>query len=165
MGYVFSACVLTVQLWEFYNLFREIPALRFRETPWDLLGILAIVQAFALFESAVVFLVITALAALLPSRWFRSDYVSRATALLVIGAAWAIRVHLDPLPMTAWPALKLGLWLVSCWLAIAVAWVAIGRFPRLRLGIDWVISKTALLAQVYVAISLMGLVVILIRNL
>jgi hypothetical protein len=165
IGYVFSACILTIQAWEFYNLFREIPALRYRETTWDLIGIISIVQVFALFESCVILLALTALAIVLPASWFRQRYVAQATALLIVSALLAVSIHTDGQSMTAWTTQKLWFWLALYILAVIAAWLVIQRYQRIEQGIKWVVQRTVLLSQVYVAISLLGLVVILIRNL
>jgi hypothetical protein len=162
---VFTACVLVVQAWELYNLIYNIPAIQHRETTWDLLGILAVVQVFALFESLVICLLLTGLAILLPTRWMRGQFVAQASGVLLVSAAWAVGIHLAGQPMTTWsrPILWLGCTLYLASLALS-GWV-IRRFPRLEGGIHRILASAGLLAWVYVTLGLAGLGIILIRNL
>jgi hypothetical protein len=164
IGETGAICILTVQAWEFYNIFREIPALRFRETTWDMIGIVSIVQVFALFESLLVLLLLTTLATILPQGWYRQRFVALSTVWLLASAAAAIFIHLDGEPMTVWPAQKLSVWLSVYLLSGLTTSLFVFRLPRLEKGIHKTVQKVTLLAQVYVAISLLGLAVILIRN-
>jgi glucan phosphoethanolaminetransferase (alkaline phosphatase superfamily) len=108
---------------------------------------------------------LTALAIVLPASWFRQRYVAQATALLIVSALLAVSIHTDEQSMTAWTTQKLWFWLALYILAVIAAWLVIQRYQRIEQGIKWVVQRTVLLSQVYVAISLLGLVVILIRNL
>lgn len=164
IGYVFCASILVVQAWEFYNLFYNIPALQHRESTWDLLGIVAIVQVFAFFESLVVCLLLAGLAILLPARLMRQQFVAQAAGLMLVSAAWTIGVHFSGQPMTTWEASRLWLWLGLYLVSIALVWWVIQRFSWLERGIQRVLESATVLAWVYAFISLMGLVIILIRN-
>jgi hypothetical protein len=164
IGKLFFVCVIVVQLWEFYNLFREIPALRYHETTWDLIGILAVVQVFALFESLVVLLVLTGLAAILPTCWLRDQFVAKSTLTLLVSAAWAIWIHLAGQPMTTWPVPRLWLTFVLFMLSIVGVWLLVDRMPRIGEAVDKIVNGVVILGQVYVAITLLGLAIIFIRN-
>ncbi len=164
-AYVFCACVLVVHAWELYNLIYNVPAIHHRETTWDLLGIIAIVQAFALFESLVVFLLLSGLAILLPERLVRRQFVSQASGALLVSAGWAMGVHFTGQPMTTWAAPKLWLWGGLYLASLALAWWGVRRFPRLDRAIQRVTAEASVLAWVYVVLGLAALAIILIRNL
>lgn len=161
---VFYACVVVVQAWELVNLVYNIPALRLRETTWDLLGIIAIVQAFALFESLLACLALTGLSVLAPSA-LRRHFPAQATGALLVSAAWAIGVHLSGASMTTWAASRLWSWIALYLAGLGLAAWAIWRFPRLEGAIRRLLANLGVLAWVYIALGLVSLAIILIRNL
>jgi len=162
--YVFCACVLVVHAWELYNLIYNVPAIHHRETTWDLLGIIAIVQAFALFESLAIWALLTGLAILLPEGVMRRQFVAQAGGALLVSAGWAIGVHFTGQPMTTWAAPKLWLWGGLYLASLAAAWWGIRRFPRLDRAIQRVTAEASVLAWAYVVLGLAALAMILIRN-
>ncbi|MBK8434167.1 MAG: hypothetical protein IPL28_24040 [Chloroflexi bacterium] len=118
VGKVFTAALIVIQLWAFYVLFWEIPALRNRETTADLLGIIAYLQAFALLETVLITLFWALLGLLLPPRvWGMGDWVAQATAWLVLSGVWAAVIHLTSQSLMAWSGgrLRLGWGLFAGW--------------------------------------------------
>ncbi len=138
--------ILVVEAWALFNLLREIPALRFRETVWDMLGIIAIVQLVALVESLIVAGVLVAAAALLPSALFRRHFVGQATMILLVSAVCAIVVHYIPEPMTSWTAGQLALGVGVYLVALLVANGLLRRFARLETLVQSLAKNGALLA-------------------
>lgn len=161
---LFYACILVVEAWALFNLLREIPALRYRETVWDMIGIVAIVQLTALVESVIVTIVLVFAAALLPARLFRQHFLAQATLILVISAIWAIAIHTSQQPMTTWTYGQLGLWGGLYLLALAIIPLLLQRFLKLDTVIQKLVQNGALLAQVYLSLSLLALVVVLLRR-
>lgn len=51
---VFAACVLPIYIWSILSVLREIPAWIMYMSAWDLIGVIANSQAFALIESLVI---------------------------------------------------------------------------------------------------------------
>ena len=161
---LFYVCILVVEVWALFNLLREIPALRYRETSWDMLGIVAIVQLVALVESVLVAALLVFVAAILPASWFRQRFVAQATVSLFVTAGWAIAIHYNPVPMTTWPQNQLLLWAGLYALTLWGANVAIRRSARVETALQKVVQNGALLAQVYLLLSLLALVITFIRN-
>ncbi len=161
---VFYVCILIVEAWALFNLLREIPALRYRETAWDMVGIIAIVQLIALVESLVVAATLVTAAAILPSAWFRQHFVTQATLSLLVSAIWAILIHYTPQPMTTWSQGQLGLWAGLYLLSLIGVNVALRWFTKLETMIDGLVQNGTLLAQVYLSFSLLALVIVIIRN-
>jgi hypothetical protein len=161
---VFYMCILVVEAWALFNLLREIPALRYRETPWDMIGIVSIVQLVALVESLLVAAVLVFAAALLPARWFRHHFVAQATLSLVVTAVWAIVIHYNPQPMTTWSQTQLGLWGGLYLLSLLGANASLRWFTKLETVITGLVKNGTLLAQVYLSLSLLALAIAFVRN-
>lgn len=161
---LFYVCILVVEAWALFNLLREIPALRYRETSWDMIGIIAIVQLVALVESLIVAGVILIAAAILPASWFRQHFIAQATVSLLVTAGWAIAIHYNPVPMTTWPQSQLFLWGGLYGLTLIGGNVIIRRSVRVEAALQKVAQNGTLLAQVYLSLSLLALVITFIRN-
>ena len=65
---VFAAIALPVFAWSIVNVLREMPSWVLRLRTWDLVGVIAYMQAFARFETLVVLLAMILLAVMLPGR-------------------------------------------------------------------------------------------------
>lgn len=161
---LFYACILVVEAWALFNLLREIPALRYRETGWDMIGIIAIVQLMALVESVIVTMVLICAAALLPARLFRQHFLAQATLILVVSAVWAIAIHTSQQAMTTWTKGQFGLWGGLYLLALAVIPLLLHRFAKLETAIQKLVQNGALLAQVYLSLSLLASFIVLLRR-
>lgn len=162
---VFYVCVLVIEAWALFNLLHEIPALRYRETPWDMIGIIAIVQLVTLVESLVVAGVLVFAAAVLPAFLFRQHFVAQAAISVLVSAAWAIAVHYNAQPTTTWPQSQRIIWGSLYVVTLLGGNLLLRRFKKIELGIQQLVESGTLLAQVYLSLSLLALVVVLVRNL
>ncbi len=165
MGKVFTAALILIQIWAFYVLFWEIPALRNRETTAGLLGIIAYIQAFALLETTLITLFLTAVGLVIPTRvWGAGEWATHASAWLWVCGAWAAVVHFSEQSPLAWSGGELALWgggyLLSCLLVALV----VRHFTAVSTAIGRFVTSLTVLAQVYLALDLLSLLVIIGRN-
>lgn len=160
----FYVAILVIEAWALFNLLREIPALRYRETSWDMVGIVAIVQLVALVESVLVAGVFVVAAALLPFSWWRQHFVAQSTISLLVTTGWAIAIHYNPIPMTTWPTTQLLLWAGLYGLTLLGANGVVRRSAKMESTLQKLAQNGSLLAQVYLALTLLALIITLIRN-
>lgn len=161
---VFTACALVIQLWAFFVLFREIPALRNRETLWDMIGIVGYVQVFMLVESLLVTGLFVILALLLPGHLFRHKLVTYTTGIVIVSGIWAVALHISGQTPTNWSYLQLATWSGGYTLSIALVYFSLRRFSQFEPPIIWFVTQLEILVQVYVALGLLGWLFIIIRN-
>ncbi|MDA0242639.1 MAG: hypothetical protein OT477_04430 [Chloroflexi bacterium] len=166
VGKVFTAALIVIQLWAFYVLFWEIPALRNRETTADLLGIIAYLQAFALLETVLITLFWALLGLLLPPHvWGMGDWVAQATAWLVLSGVWAAVIHLTNQSLMAWSVGEIVAWVGGYLLSWGLVWAVVRRSAAVANALSRFAASLTVLAQVYLALDLLSLLVIIGRNL
>ena len=162
--YAFAVCVLPVFIWSIVVLLNEVPAFVLRLSVWEFLGVVGYTQAFALFESLLLLLLLLLLGAILPARWFRSKFVAVSMAIVLVSAGWAVEANYRRVDPSTWATPELlsvlGLYLLS----IAVPYVFIQRFGRLEQILRAIIARLSVLAYIYVSLSVVGILIVLVRN-
>ena len=162
---VFAAIAMPVFVWSILSVLREMPSWILRLKTWDLVGVVAYTQAFALFETLAVLTAMIVLAAVLPSGLFRDHFVALGSSLIFIAAGWAIAYHLapvDPTDMDRRELLLAGLALVG---SIALVYIVVTRSARIRLMMQSFTQRISILSFVYAGLGVLGLLIVIIRNL
>lgn len=91
-----TASVLIVNFWSIINFLRWVPALLLRMEFPAILTVFAYVQAFALFESVVVWLGLVTLGAALPRRAFGDHWPAKGAVFLFLTGLSVMVVHYLP---------------------------------------------------------------------
>lgn len=166
---IFSACVLPVFLWAFYNLFYRIPGLLVRLNFSELVGSTAYVLAFALLESGLFFLVLGGglllAAVLLPRRWLAAHLavIGSTLALTVAALVMVVQRYSDLLNNMSTRRQWFYLGLVG--LALVVYYFVILRYPRVEEISKEIYQRLSILSILYVVLGLASVVLIVVRNL
>jgi hypothetical protein len=161
----FGAIAFPIHVWAIVNVLEVFPAWLLRLSLWELAGALGYSLAFAFLESGILWAVFVAFAYILPRRWLADKFVASSSLLAWLLAAWAILAQFIFGRILLW-----GLWgaIGAAVLAVAslglAAWL-VRRFTRLEQGVKWVTQRLAVLTYLYIFFDLLGLVVILLRNL
>jgi hypothetical protein len=160
-----SVCVFPVYAWSILNILREIPAWVLRLSVSELIGVVSYAMAFALFESLVLLLVPLALSLILPVKLFRARFVAAGTMLVAITSAWAIAAHLNDLAIRHWGLRSFLLWGLIYLASIGAGYFLVRRSARLAKILDAVAERLVVLGVVYVALGVLGLAIVIARNL
>lgn len=144
--------------------FDELPAWLLSLNAWDIAGILAYTQLFALLESAAVLLFLVLLALLLPARFFRDRFVAHSTLLVFLASIWAIAAQSDSTIIPRFSLDTLFLWL-GLYLAFAgISYLVIRRSGRLEKGLGAFAERLTVLLYVYLPVTLLSAIIVIIRN-
>jgi len=164
--YAFLACLVPIGGWSVFRMLDEgIPVWVLQMRPWDVIGTVAYVQAFALFEGTVIFAGLLLLAFALPARWFRDQFVPIATAIVYASAAWFVAAHQNDETLRTWGWRQLLPWLGAYSASLLLLSAAVHRSVRLRTLISSYVDRVSVLATTYLALAAMGVIIVLIRNL
>lgn len=161
---VFAACAFPIHVWLIINVMREVPAWILRLSIWDLIGVISYSLMFALIETGIIFLGIVLLSLVLPRRFFRHKFVALSTMLVFVTSAWFIVLQYN-----SWiiefkrPIISL-IWALSFLLAAAVGYVLVSRRPKLEAGINNFVQRLGVLSFIYVFLDVVGLIIVIIRN-
>lgn len=161
---IFTTSVIIIQAWAFFNLFREVPAIRLRLEFWDVLGTVAYIQAFALLESLFVTGVIVLLGMLLSERLRRSKFSALSTTAIVVAASWSIFIHYDLVPLKEWPLAKVYGRLAILLIGLMAALIPVWYFDQVSTLINKLTKEGFILAQLYGLIGVLSIIIVIIRN-
>jgi hypothetical protein len=164
---LFLICLLPVNIWGIIILMRRLPTLVLLMSTANLLGLSAYVLAFALLESVIIFGFIFITSLSIPKRFLGSKFVPIGATVILVASIAAALVHL----YDAWDieALEFDLW-AAMWILIGIALMVlsgywVNRSNKLEDITRSAVERLSILAMVYLCADIVGLFVILFRNL
>lgn len=162
---LFAACVFPVHVWSILNVLREVPAWVLRLSVWELAGVIAYTQVLALVESLTVSLALLVLSVVLPAGLFRNRLVAQGSMLVLVTSCWAIVAHYNDDVIRLWGARDFLLWLVFYVVSITIFYILIYRSAKIERAIRSVVERLAVLSGLYVALDLLCILIVVLRNL
>jgi hypothetical protein len=161
---VFGGCAFIVHVWAILNLLDMLPAWMLRLTAYELAGASSYTLAFALLESLIVWAVLVALAVVLPGRWLRQDFLTQGGLLLLVTTLWAIVTHYSYELLVKNPLLLSVLAVAYLLTLLAFSWLG-RRYRWIESTLRAALSRIEVLSFVYIFIDVLGVFVIIVRNL
>ncbi len=161
---VFAACVFPIHAWAILNVLREVPAWILRLTTWELIGVIAYTQAYALLESLVVLIILVVLGLLLPARLFRKKFIAYSTMLVLITTIWAVLAHYNDGYIRLMDFLHFLPWLGLYFLSIGIGYLLVWRYDRVASSIQAILERIMVLSFIYVFIAIFSVFVVIFRN-
>ena len=161
---MFAACVFPVHVWSIVNVLREVPAWVLRLSSWELVGVIAYTQAFALLESVLISLVLILLSVILPGRFFKDRLVAQSSVLVLVTSGWAIAAHYNDEIIRLWGMRQFLLWSAVYLASIGVVYVLIHRYKRLESLLRALVERVSVLSYLYVFLDFLSVLVVFARN-
>jgi hypothetical protein len=164
--HAYLACLVPIVAWSAVHLLRDgLEGWSRQMRLWDVIGVVAYVQVFALVESVVVFLPLVLLSLALPPSWFRDRFVGLGTGIVYLSAAWFVLAQWNDATLRTWGSRELLPWAAAYAASLLLLGVIIHRSPRLDVMIGSFVERVSVLASAYLVLSLAALVIVLIRTL
>jgi hypothetical protein len=175
---LFLVCALPCHVWTLILTLNDVSWVMERTNAWDALGIIAYGLLFAFIESLIVFLITAVLGLLISAGWDEPRRIAMLGLLVVTAAAWLMcgqayfLLELRPPgpllglaarsghPLRLLYAALLGL-IVPSLLIPALAVLRSDRFSRL---VQAAADRLAILVQFYLLLDVLGLLIVVIRN-
>jgi len=178
LGTLFLTCAFPLHLWTLILVFRDISWLTDRTNLWDAIGVASYGMIFAFIESVLVFLVLVLLGFVIP-RWDSDRRIAFLALLILITATWGMIAQLlfiwnVSLPAWAIQYLRTSNHPLRMLYAGALAVVTptvvlpVYLFIRSKKAVALmhnITERIALLTMFYLCFDLVGLIIIIIRNL
>jgi len=161
----FTACAFPVFIWSIYNVLKEVPAWVLRLNTWDLVGTIAYTQVYALFESALIFIMLVLTAAILPNFLFRKKFIALVAILVFVTSIWFILAHFNDEKMREWGARQFLSWGLLYALSVMTSFLMVHRLGWVQKLIEKVVQRLNVLTLVYVLLGFASLIIVVIRNL
>jgi len=166
---VFWVCVFPIHVWSIFNFLRGIPSYIKWINVWEIIGVFAYTQVFALLESIFLLVLIVILAFFIPHKFFMEKFVSQSSILILVVSIWVVFVHyqleLQSLFPSIDPRILLGFWLTSLFITLISLSLLVRRSPRIEERLINIIQKLSILSMFYLFMDALSLVIIITRNL
>ncbi len=171
-------CAFPLHAWTLILAFRDISWLTDRTNAWDAVGVTAYGLVFAFIESLLFFVLTALLGYLVSGRWDADRRVALMTVLALTVSMWAMLEQLFFLIGTGFPgwfmrliwvgnhparvfiALLVGVVGLSVLLPVA----AVLRSERAYRAARGLIDRLSILTMFYLVLDLIGLVIVIVRN-
>jgi hypothetical protein len=174
---LFLMCSFPLHFWTLILAFRDLSWLIERSNLWDAIGVASYGMIFAFVESVLVFLVAIILGFLISKHWHQQR-IALLSTLVLITALWSMACQLHALLGMSYPIWFLnflaqqehpvrvlyviGLLLVS-FTVLLPTYLILKSNKALRFVWE-LIERVALLATLYLLFDIVGLVIVIIRN-
>ena len=161
----FGAIAFPVHVWAIINILVIFPAWLLRLSIWELAGAISYPLVFAFLESSILWLGLVVLNFVLPRKWLADKFVALSSVLVWLLAAWAVLVQYFVADILRWTPKQLlpGLLLVA--FTFGLVYCLVQRYGRLEGWIKRLTQGLALLTYFYILFDLLGLAVVILRNL
>lgn len=171
-------CVFPQHLWTLILVFRDMSWLIERTNVWDAIGDAGYAMVFAFFESLIVFCVFALVGLVTPKHWDANRRVAFMTLLLFIAAIWAIVSQLLYLwnIWLPWPVMQsiaatgrplVMLYIITLAIVFPTVVLPVYIFLRSKKALPNmldIMDRLSTLSLLYLFFDLVGLVVVIIRN-
>jgi hypothetical protein len=165
MFLVFAVCVIPVHVWLVINFLDQARGIAIRVSTWDFLGVIAYILTFALVESLVVFLAILLIAFILPSRIFRSKFVALSSIVILVATGWFVYLQYHDEYIQGRQFVPLAVWGFSFIVVLASSIFLIHRSRKLEKTFFSLAQRLAILSILYIFVDMLGVTIIILRNL
>lgn len=161
---VFGVVVFVCFTWTLLHFFNKVSSFLLYFTPVEIGDILAFMMAFALLESLVITMILVLLSMLLPSAWLRAGFAIKGFIILLIAAGTSILFQRTL--AYEYPSILMLAATVLVPLLLSVGLIAVVRsMPRIMNLLANIQDRILIMLFIYVPIGLIGLVIVLYRNL
>ena len=176
---LFLICAFPLHLWTLILAFRDVSWLTERTNVWDAVGVISYGMIFALVESLLVFLVLILVGLSTPRQWEVNKRIAFLAFLILILSVWAMISQLLFLWNVSLPAPAVDYLrhsdhpfriLYGACLLVVTATILLPAYSFLRTEnavtvMQNLMERFSLLSTFYLAFDLLGLIIILVRNL
>lgn len=172
----FLVVVFPINFWALIIWFYEFDNMAQRTNTWDAIGEGGYFLSYTLFESVVIFLVLSLLLLLFPKKWDEDTIFSGAGSVYLVLAAWFILEQarfLEFWPEGNWLIARLqiaslhtttGRILVVVFLLSLIAPVFLSvRYKKVRPALSAFLERIGLLSILYLFLDVVGFIIVLIR--
>jgi hypothetical protein len=175
---LFLICAFPLHLWTIILALRDFSWVSERTNSWDAVGVLSYGLIFTFIESVAVFLVATLLGFLISKKWNEDRRVTLMGLLVLIASIWAMVNYLYFMLNLSIPGETVlfiaGLahplrFIYAVALALVGLTVALPTFFMLRSekfvkGVQGLFERLSLLTLFYLFFDVVGLVIVIVRN-
>jgi hypothetical protein len=160
----FSSIVFVINVWAIINILRAVPSWILSRTIWEMIGIISYPLAFALLESAVFLIGLVILAVILPGKLLRESFAAQGSLAGLLATLGMVLGHLYGKDFGIWSVRGFSKYLLILVGIVIASWILIYFLKRLRSVIESIAERLSPLSTVYLALDLLAVIIIIVRN-
>jgi len=160
----FSSIIFVINVWAIINILRAVPSWILSRTIWEMIGIISYPLAFALLESVLFLFGLVIFAVILPGKLLRENFVSQGSLAGLIATIGMVLAHLYGKDFGIWSVRGFGKYLLLLIGIIIASWILINFFKRLIKIIESIAERLPPLSIVYLALDILAIIIIAVRN-
>ena len=161
----FGAIAFPMHVWAIINILAIFPAWLLRLSIWELAGVVSYTLVDALLESCILWIGLVILSLILPTRWLAGKFLALSSALAWLLAAWAALVQFNYDSVLQWGPEQIFPALILAAFSFGLVCWCVQRYGRVESWIKRLTQRLAVLTYFYVTFDLLGLVIVILRNL
>jgi hypothetical protein len=175
---LFLMCAFPLQAWTLILGLRDVSWLTDRTNAWDAVGVVSYGLVYAFFESLIFFMVMLLLGYLISTSWSSRRRVAVLTVLALMLCVWAMLEQLFFLAEVQLPGWLIGLSIRSghpLWILYGGSLITVGltmlvpvwlvlRSERGENAVWGMIDRLSILTMFYLLLDVIGLVIVVVRN-
>jgi len=176
---LFLISAFPLHLWTLILAFRDISWVTERTNAWDAIGVVSYGMLFALIESVVIFLIFALLGLIMPGQWESNRRITFLAFLILITSVWAMISQLLFLWNVSLPARAIEFLrqsdhpvriVYATVLMVVTPTVLLPAYSFLRTKravtiMQNLMERLSLLSMFYLVFDLLGVIIIIVRNL
>jgi hypothetical protein len=157
---LFVLSAFPIHIWTIVNTLRDVPTWILYLNGWEVAGAFAYTLSFALFETLILYIAILLLGMLVPERWRGDQFVPLASVYLL---EFSIMAGILQFFLVEGSALR-GMILICAIILILTPFIVF-KATKLKGFISVAAGRLSLLAYIYIFFDVVGLVIVIARNL
>jgi hypothetical protein len=154
-----------IHVWAIINILIIFPAWLLRLSTWELAGVISYPLVDAILESCLFWVMFLVLGLVLPRKWLADKFVPLSSTLAWLLAGWAVYIHLNFERILQWGPMQIFPTLFLVILSFGLVYWVVRRYGRLQGWIKKIAQRLVVLTYFYMVFDLLGLAVVIIRNL
>jgi hypothetical protein len=165
LSLAFVAIAFPLHVWAIINILDFLPAWLLRLSAWELTGVISYALVDALLESCVLWAVLVILSFILPRKWLADKFVALSCVLVWVLAAWAALVQFIFVSILQWGPAQLVPGLLLVLFSFGLVYWLVQRYGKFAGWIKQLAQGLVILTYFYMVFDLLGLVIVILRNL
>jgi hypothetical protein len=156
---LFVLTAFPIHVWMIINMLFDVPSWLLYLNTGEILGMVSYSFSFALFETMILYLPLILMGVILPRRWTKDRFVPLASVWLI--AATLIAFVLQLSIEYDWPKQLLLAGILPLLIGVSVFSL---RYPKIPLFVRTLALRLTVLTLVYIALDIVGLLIVIVRN-
>lgn len=154
--------IIVTNVWTIFHYLHDFPRFLLMLDFTGIIGLASYFVTIALTDAILLWLFIVFFAIIIPQRFFRENFGLQGAIVTLVLASFVMLFHLDRLQFSSAQQFYLtALLLVALMIGITYF---LPRFPKIHDGATVIIERLTILGYLYIAIDLISLLIVLIRN-